>query len=47
MAAKLGIELYDAVNDPRELNNLSSLSQFATVKEELRALLRELDPTAQ
>ena len=44
---ELGVELYDALNDPRELNNLSSLSQFAAVKEKLRALIRELDHTAK
>jgi iduronate 2-sulfatase len=44
---ELGVELYDVEKDPRELNNLASLSQFTDVKEELRSLLRELDQTAQ
>ncbi|MHC4878465.1 MAG: sulfatase [Planctomycetota bacterium] len=44
---ELGIELYDVANDPRELNNLSTAESYADVKDRLRGLLRELDPTAR
>lgn len=41
-----GIELYDMTKDPRELNNLSGISELADVRGRLKALLREVDPTA-
>ena len=41
-----GIELYDMTEDPRELNNLAGESEFANVQARLKALLREVDPTA-
>ena len=41
-----GIELYDVTEDPRELNNLSDVSELADVRTRLKALLREVDPTA-
>ena len=44
---KLGVELYDTVNDPREFNNLESRCEFAAVKNRLSVLLRELDKTAK
>ena len=40
---KLGIELYDTSNDPRELNNLASSTKFIDVKDKLSGLLLELD----
>ncbi len=43
---KLGDELYDISDDPRELNNLASSRQHAGVRDKLRGLLRKLDPTA-
>jgi uncharacterized sulfatase len=43
---KLGVELYDITKDPRELNNLSDVSELADVRTKLKALLRQLDPTA-
>jgi hypothetical protein len=43
---ELGVELYDVINDPRELNNLASSGQYADLKDKLRILLRELDQTA-
>ena len=43
---KLGVELYDITKDPRELNNLSDVSELAAVRKRLKALLRQLDPTA-
>lgn len=42
----MGVELYDQKNDPRELNNLAEAPESADVKTKLKALLRELDPTA-
>ena len=42
---KLGVELYDMTNDPRELNNLADVSEFAAVRTKLNTLLRQLDPT--
>jgi arylsulfatase A-like enzyme len=41
----LGVELYDVLNDPRELNNVAEVSEYAQVKQQLRVLLRELDST--
>ena len=43
---KLGVELYDMTKDPRELNNLSDVSEFAAVRTKLKTLLRQLDPSA-
>ena len=43
----LGVELYDTVNDPRELNNLADVSEYAAAKSEMHALLRHMDPTAK
>lgn len=44
---ELGVELYDSVNDPRELNNLASHSHHAATQAKLHTLLRKLDRTAQ
>jgi uncharacterized sulfatase len=43
---ELGVEFYDQKNDPRELNNLADVAELAAVRKELKALLRQLDPTA-
>ena len=42
----LGVELYDQENDPRELNNLAEVADLADKRNELKALLHQLDPTA-
>jgi arylsulfatase A-like enzyme len=42
----LGVELYDAANDPHELNNLADDSEYASVMAELHALIGKLDHTA-
>jgi len=39
-----GVELYDVENDPHELKNLADLASLATKRNELKALLHELDP---
>jgi uncharacterized sulfatase len=39
-----GTELYDEVNDPRELRNLASDQNYASVVKEMKALLKRVHP---
>jgi uncharacterized sulfatase len=40
----MGTELYDEMNDPQELHNLSAKSKYADVIKEMKALLKEEHP---
>jgi uncharacterized sulfatase len=41
---KLGTELYDETNDPKELKNLSSDPEYAAVVKEMKGLLQLIHP---
>jgi hypothetical protein len=41
---KEGIELYDEINDPKELKNLAGDSSFAEIVSEMKLLLRKVHP---
>jgi hypothetical protein len=41
---KMGMELYDEVNDPQELHNLAADSKYAEVVQQMKTILHKVHP---
>jgi hypothetical protein len=40
----MGVELYDEINDPKELNNLAGDPKYVDIVKEMKALLKTVHP---